>query len=92
MSLANIIIKPLLSEKATLQAESQNTYAFHVAPDADKTTIKKAVETLYNVKVTGVRTLTRKGKPKRSKVKVLHTSDYKRALVTLAPDNKIELF
>lgn len=92
MSLANVIIKPLLSEKATLLAETQNTYAFHVASDADKTTIKQAVEELYKVKVTAVRTLIRKGKPKRSRVKVIHTSSYKRALVTLAPESKIELF
>ena len=51
MSLANIIIKPRLSEKSTGQAETANTYAFQVAPTATKPEIKAAVEELYKVKV-----------------------------------------
>jgi large subunit ribosomal protein L23 len=87
-----IIVKPLVTEKSTQQQSFGNTYSFMVAPSANKSEIKKAVEKLYNVKVTDVRTLNRKGKPRRSKTKIVHTSDWKRAIVTLEENSKIELF
>ena len=60
--------------------------------DANKPQIKKAVEQLYNVKVTDVRTMNRKGKPRRSRTKMTKTSDWKKAVVVLAEDSRIELF
>jgi large subunit ribosomal protein L23 len=90
---ANIIVRPLITEKSSDQAEARNTYSFVVAPDANKTEIKAAVESLYSVKVKGVRTLTRKDKPKRTKnFRQTMVGGYKRAIVTLDKDSKIELF
>ena len=60
--------------------------------ESSKTQIKKAVEKLYNVKVASVRTMVRKGKPRRTKFKIEHTSPFKRAIVTLHEDSRIELF
>lgn len=92
MEYANVIIKPLITEKTTHQANVRNTYAFQVAPKADKTEIKAAIEKLYNVKVADVRTLTRKGKARRTKVGYVMATDVKRAIVKLAGESKIELF
>ena len=92
MSYANVIIKPLITEKSTHQANTRNTYAFQVAPKADKLEIKAAIEKLYNVKVADVRTLVRKGKARRTKVGYVNGSDVKRAIVKLAGESKIDLF
>ena len=66
--------------------------AFEVRKDANKNQIKDAVESLYHVKVTEVRTQVRKGKPRRSRFKMTTTSDFKRAIVVLDEASKIELF
>lgn len=92
MSLANIIIKPLVTEKSSHQSATRNTYSFEVVDSASKPDIKSAIEMLYSVKVKDVRTLTRKGKPKRTKTKMIKKGGYKRAIVTLAEESKIELF
>ena len=92
MEYTDVIIKPLVTEKSTHQQTTRNTYAFEVAAGANKHQIKLAVEKLYKVKVTDVRTMTRKGKPRRTKYKLTKTSDWKRAIVALAEDSKIELF
>jgi large subunit ribosomal protein L23 len=92
MDNTNVIIKPLVTEKSTHQQQTRNAYAFQVHQDANKPQIKKAVEALYNVKVVEVRTMTRKGKPRRTKFKMTHGSDWKRAVVVLAEDSKIDLF
>ena len=88
----NVIIKPLITEKTTHQQATRNAYAFKVATWANKPQIKHAVEKLYDVKVVDVRTMVRKGKPKRTKYKVTTTGEWKRALVQLAEESKIELF
>jgi large subunit ribosomal protein L23 len=90
--LTETIVKPLITEKSTHQQQARNTYAFEVRGEASKTQIKHAVEKLYNVKVSSVRTMIRKGKPRRTKFKVEHTSPFKRAIVTLHEDSRIELF
>ena len=92
MDNTNVIIKPLVTEKSTHQQATRNAYAFKVHPDANKTQIKQAVEQLYNVKVVEVRTMNRKGKPRRSKMKMTTTSDWKKAIVELAEESRIELF
>lgn len=92
MDNTNVIIKPLITEKSTHQQASRNAYAFQVHLDANKTQIKEAVEKIYNVKVADVRTMTRKGKPRRSKTKMTTTSDWKKAIVVLNEDSRIELF
>lgn len=88
----NVIIKPLVTEKSTRLQELANTYAFQVAPGANKHQIKQAIEQLYDVKVADVRTMTRKGKPRRAKFRMTTTPAWKRAVVTLHEDSKIELF
>jgi large subunit ribosomal protein L23 len=92
MDYTRIIIRPLITEKSTHLQNTRNTYAFHVAKDAAKPDIKAAVEKLYDVKVLDVRTMTRKGKAKRTKIGYTTASDWKRAMVVLAEDSKIELF
>ena len=88
----NVIIKPLVTEKSTHQQQTRNAYAFKVHPNANKPEIKKAVEAIYNVKVVDVRTMNRKGKPRRTKCKMTHGSDWKRAIVVLDENSRIELF
>jgi large subunit ribosomal protein L23 len=88
----NVIIRPLLSEKSNRLQHSRNTYTFVVSPDAAKPDIKAAIEKLYSVKVADVRTIVRKGKARRNKVGYIYATNVKRALVTLEPENKIELF
>lgn len=88
----NVIIKPLVTEKTTHQQETRNVYAFQVAQHANKVQIRHAVEQLYNVKVVSVRTLNRKGKPRRSRFKMAKTAESKRTIVTLAENSRIELY
>lgn len=92
MDNTNVIIKPLVTEKSTHQQATRNAYSFKVAPSATKPQIKLAVEKLYNVKVVDVRTMNRKGKPRRSRHKIVHTSAWKRAVVVLAENSVIEIF
>lgn len=92
MDNTNIIIKPLVTEKSTHLQTTRNAYAFQVSPNANKPEIKKAVEKLYNVKVVDVRTMNRKGKPRRTKYKMTTKSDWKRAIVVLDENSRIDLF
>jgi large subunit ribosomal protein L23 len=92
MDHTNVIIKPLVTEKSTHQQTTRNAYAFQVHADANKLQIKHAVEKIYDVKVTDVRTMNRKGKPRRSRYKITKTSDWKRAVVVLDENSRIELF
>ena len=88
----NVIIKPLVTEKSTHQQATRNAYAFQVHPGANKFQIKQAVEKLYEVKVRDVRTQNRKGKPRRSRTGYAKTSSWKRAIVVLEENSRIELF
>jgi len=88
----NVIIKPLITEKSTHQQTTLNAYAFQVASWANKPQIRDAVQRLYNVKVKDVRTMNRKGKPRRSRFKMTHTAGFKRAIVVLDENSRIELF
>jgi large subunit ribosomal protein L23 len=92
MDYTNIIIRPLVTEKSTHQQTSRNEYAFQVNAGANKHQIKQAVEKLYEVKVVDVRTMNRKGKPRRSRYRLVHTGDWKRAIVKLDENSRIELF
>ena len=92
MDITNVIIKPLVTEKSTHQQTTRNAYAFQVSPDANKQQIKQAIEKVYDVKVVDVRTMNRKGKPRRSRFKMATTSDWKRAIVVLDENSRIELF
>ncbi len=86
----DVIVAPHITEKATLLSE-HNAVVFRVANDATKPQIKAAVEALFDVKVTGVNTLTVKGKTKRWKGRPYTRSDVKKAVVTLAEGQSIDI-
>jgi large subunit ribosomal protein L23 len=88
----DVLIRPLVTEKGTFQAEARNAYAFEVAPKANKAQIKQAVEKIYGVKVLNVRTANRKGKPRRVGRFVGTTRHWKKAVVVLHEDHHIDLF
>ncbi len=89
----SIIIKPLVTEKGTHQSQALNAYSFEVATWANKTQIKQAVENIYDVKVLGVRTSTRHGKPRRTRINSMSaTKHWKKAVVVLHDDYHIDLF
>ncbi len=88
----NIVVRPLVTEKGTFQAESLNAYPFEVNPAANKTQIKQAIEKIYDVKVVDVRTAGRKGKPRRTGRTMSKTKHWKKAVVVLHPDHRIEHF
>jgi len=86
----DVIVAPHITEKSTLLSE-HNAVVFKVAGDASKPQIKAAVEALFNVNVTGVNTATQKGKTKRWKGKPYRRSDFKKAIVTLAEGQSIDV-
>ena len=94
-----IIIKPILTEKMAILEERENKFAFLVSPHANKSEIKKAVETKFDVKVVKVATMNRLGKHKqmtvRSGGRTIRTtgkrSDYKKAVITLESGSTIDL-
>jgi large subunit ribosomal protein L23 len=88
----SIIIKPLITEKATVIQERSNRYSFMVSLDANKNMIKAEVENLYNVKVLNVKTSILPGKVKRVGKSVKKTSKTKKALVTLAAGQEVKFF
>ena len=89
----DIVLRPVVSEKSYALLED-GVYTFIVDPRANKTEIRQAVESIFNVRVTNVNTLNRKGKRKRNRRMPTfgRRPDTKRAIVTLAGDDKIELF
>ena len=86
----DVILSPHITEKATLLSE-HNAVVFKVAGGASKPQIKAAVEALFSVNVTGVNTVTQKGKTKRWKGKPYTRSDFKKAIVTLADGQSIDV-
>ncbi|MCO4321868.1 50S ribosomal protein L23 [Aliidiomarina quisquiliarum] len=88
--LLKVLLAPHVSEKATLTAEQDNTVVFRVVKDATKAEIKAAVEKLFEVEVTGVRTLNVKGKTKRFGARSGKRSDWKKAYVTLGEGADID--
>lgn len=87
-----IILRPLVTEKGVHRSTRNNQYAFEVNTLANKDSIKKAVEDMFNVKVLKVRTQNRKGKPRRHRFKLGYTRDWKKALVTLNAEDRIDFF
>ncbi len=87
-----VIKAPLISEKSTFLANVRNAYTFEVDKAATKEQIKAAIEKLYNVTVVGVRTVNVPGKPRRTRAGYKTTSEWKKAVVKLHPDQKIDLF
>ncbi len=88
----DIIRRPLITEKTTIQKETSNQVSFEVDRRANRVEIKKAVEKIFNVRVAGVRTMQIKGKTKRRGRIVGKRKDWKKALVTLGPGERIDFF
>ena len=86
----DVVLAPIITEKSTMLSE-HNAVVFKVANDATKPQIKAAVEALFKVSVTGVNTLTQKGKTKRWKGRPYTRSDVKKAVVTLAEGSSIDV-
>jgi len=86
----DIVLAPHITEKSTMLSET-NAVVFKVAPRATKPEIKAAIEALFNVKVTNVNTIVSKGKTKRWKGKPYQRSDVKKAIVTLAEGQSIDV-
>lgn len=87
-----VIIRPVITEKSLHLAERRKAYTFEVNQYATKPEIKAAVEELFNVRVTRVRTMNRLGKPRRFRGVPGRTSGYKKAVVFLHPEDHIDLF
>ena len=92
----NILIKPIITEKATADAEVNNRYSFVVNPKANKIEIKKAVEAAYEVSVTAVRTMNvrpdRRTRHTRSGIQTGKTNAYKKAIVQVAEGDTIDFY
>jgi large subunit ribosomal protein L23 len=87
----DVLLSPVISEKSYGLIDS-GQYTFIVLPEANKTQIKQAVQAVFEVKVTGVNTINRQGKRKRTKTGFGQRSATKRAIVTLAEGDRIDIF
>lgn len=87
-----VIVRPLVTEKGVHRANRHNAYSFEVVGEATKADIRRAVEEMFNVKVEKVAVQNRVGKMRRSRVRRTSTKAWKKAIVTLKPDSKINLF
>ncbi len=87
----DVILRPVVSEKS-YNLLDEGKYTFVVAPDANKTEIKIAIEKIFGVKVTSVNTLNREGKRRRTRFGIGKKVNTKRAIVTLAEGDRIDIF
>ncbi len=87
-----IVLRPLVTEKGMHKASRYNAYAFEVNRMAGKDDIRRAVEELFDVKVVRVNTQNRKGKPRRTRFRWGTTKAWKKAIVTLDPEHRIDFF
>lgn len=87
-----IILRPLVTEKGMHRSTRYNAYAFEIHRQATKIDVRRAVEELFNVKVVAVHTQNRKGKPRRTRFSRGMTKDWKKAIVTLDPEHRIDFF
>lgn len=90
--LSKVIVRPLITEQGAEMREAHNHYYFQVAPDANKHEIRQAVEHFFGVRVIGVRTMNYRGKIKRMGRHEGKRADWKKAVVTLAENDTIDLF
>ena len=92
MDIYQVIKEPHIAEKANLQKEKYNQLTFKVDKGANKIEIRRAVETLFNTKVVDVKTMRMRGKRRRMGRNLGKKSDWKKAIVKLAPGANIEFF
>ena len=88
----DVIIRPIVSEKSYGLIDRNGQYTFEVAPTANKTEIKFAIEQVFGVKVDKINTLNRKGKTRRTKFGMGKRKDTKRAIVSVADGQRIDIF
>lgn len=88
----HVLLRPLVTEKGVHRAARNNQYAFEIHRQATKEDVRKAVETLFDVKVVKVRTQNRKGKNRRFKFRIGRTADWKKAIVQLDAEHRIDFF
>ena len=86
-----VLLRPRVTEKSTVLT-GQDKYVFEVDIRANKSQVREAVQLAFNVQVAEVNTMVMKGKPRRFGRKVVNRPDWKKAVVTLVPGDKIELF
>lgn len=87
-----VIVRPLVTEKGMHRANRQNAYSFEVVTDATKADIRRAVEEMFNVKVEKVAVQNRLGRARRGRVRRTPARVWKKAIVKLKPDFKINIF
>jgi large subunit ribosomal protein L23 len=87
-----VVLRPLVTEKGMHRSTRLNQYAFEVSPLADKDLIRQSIESLFNVTVIQVRTQNRKGKSRRHRFRHGRTKDWKKAIVTLDKEHRIDFF
>ena len=87
-----VLLRPLMTEKGMQRSTRYNAYAFEISRMATKDDVRRAVEELFNVKVLKVHTQNRKGKPRRTRFSSGRTKDWKKAIVKLHPENRIDFF
>lgn len=87
-----VILRPLVTEKGMHRATRNNQYSFEINPLANKLVVREAVEALFDVTVIKVRTQSRRGKPRRYRLKFGQTKAWKKAIVTVREDQKINFF
>jgi len=87
-----IIVRPLVTEKGMHRSTRYNQYSFEVNPLATKDDIRRAIEELFDVKVTRIATQNRRGKQRRYRFRVGKTKAWKKAIVTLDPEHRIDFF
>ena len=87
-----VIVKPLVTEKGMHKSTRNNAYAFEINRLATKADVKRAVESLFEVKVIKVATQNRKGKVRRTRFRLGQTKDWKKAIVTLDGESRINFF
>ena len=92
MDIYQTIREPRITEKSTVQKESYNQLTFKVHPAANKIEVRRAVEKLLKTKVVEVRTMTVRGKKRRMGRNIGKKADWKKAVVCLAPNEKVEFF
>lgn len=88
----HVVLRPLVTEKGFHKAERYNVYAFEVNPLAGKDDIRRAVEELFDVRVLSVNTQNRSGKPRRYRHRMGYTKAWKKALVKLHSEDRINFF
>ncbi len=90
--LRDVVIRPVVTERSTLLADEANTYAFIVDPGANKIEIRRAIETLFGVRVVDVRTMNYRGKWRRVGRSVGRRAAFKKAIVKLAEGERIDVY